>query len=188
MPNLAWWYTPKSGGYFQIATVTAAGGETSLTFSSIPATYTDLQIRGVFRDTYVASARVSNVFVQFNADTGTNYAYHNLTGDGTSVSAPGSAATNKISMEGAGLSDLSTASIFGASIIDIADYANTSKNKTVKFLAGDENNTASTNFEISLGSGLWLNTAAITSVVLKPQLTAFKANSTFTLYGIKAFA
>jgi hypothetical protein len=90
-----------------------------------------------------------------------------------------------MSFIGGSMGDNSTASTFGASIISIQDYASTTRNKTVRGFSGSEANTASANFYVVLNSGLWLNTSAITSITMLPGQTAFKAGSTFALYGIK---
>ena len=173
--------------YTSIATVTAAGGETSLTFSSIPGTYTDLQIRMISKDTYAGAASASYVGVQFNGDTATNYYYHLLQGNGTAASATASNGTfiqgGKTTYSGTGQT-----SVYSSSICDIADYTNTSKYKTAKVLAGDDWNVSTTNARISLVSGLWMSTSAITSVTFLPAFTAFAAGSTFALYGVKASA
>jgi hypothetical protein len=187
MPNLAWWYTPKSGGYFQIATVTAAGGETSLTFSSIPATYTDLQIRGVGRQGFNANQTLQLV-LQFNNDTtAANYIAHDLQGDGSTVSAQSLSGQPGVYIPNILTGNTSLASVFGAAIIDFADYASTSKNKTVRSFAGADNNAATADHSLHLTSGLWMSTAAINSIKLVP-ITTFSAASTFTLYGIRAKA
>ena len=174
----------KPGVYESIATLTASGGETSLTFSSIPSTYQHLEIRGIARDT-IASNSGAGIKMRFNGDTGTNYVRHNLYGDGTNAIAGGNTGFDLMSFVGGSIGDSSTASVFGASIISIHDYTSTTKNKTVRGFSGSEANTATANFYVVLNSGLWLNTAAITSITMLPGQTAFKAGSTFALYGIK---
>ena len=67
-----------------IATATGTGSSGVITFSSIPSTYKSLQIRYMSKDTN-ASDGVLNPKIQFNSDTGNNYAYHELRGDGTSA-------------------------------------------------------------------------------------------------------
>jgi hypothetical protein len=67
-----------SGAYDSIATTTLSSPAASITFSSIPATYTHLQIRGIARST----AAAGNVSIAYNSDTGSNYAGHDLYGDG----------------------------------------------------------------------------------------------------------
>jgi hypothetical protein len=170
--------------YESIATVTATGGETSLTFSSIPSTYKHLEIRGIARDT-IAINGAAGVKMQFNGDTGANYTRHRLSGDGTNATAAGNTGFDTVSLVGGSIGNSSTASTYGASIITIADYASTSKNKTVRAFSGSDANTASANFYVVLNSGLWLSTAAITSITMLPGQTAFSTNSTFALYGIK---
>jgi hypothetical protein len=179
------WGNLAAGGSFEsIATVTAAGGEASLTFSSIPATYASLQIRGIFRDEYTDNPYSSELQVRFNSDTGANYVSHWLQGDGSTVSAPNNTGANFIKIISAGVADAVGANIYGASIIDIHDYASTTKNKVTRARAGANTNTTSTEFKSTLNSGLWLNTSAITSIgLLAPN--NFKAGSTFALYGIK---
>ena len=171
------------GGSFEsIATFTAAGGEANATFSSIVGTYKHLQIRGISRGG--TGAGQQGLRVQFNADTAANYVYHALTGNGTAASASGATAQTGIYVTGS-LGNGEAASLFGTNIIDIHDYSNTSKNKTVRAFTGADINTASTSYTIDLSSGLWLNTAAITQVLIKPNSGTFAAGTTFALYGIK---
>lgn len=173
-----------AGAFESIASVTAAGGETSLTFSSIPSTYEHLEIRGIARDT-IALNSAAGVNLRFNGDTGANYVRHWMRGDGTSASAGGNTGFDSMNFIGGSIGDSSTASAFGASIISIHDYKSTTKNKTVRGFSGSDANTASSNFYVVSNSGLWLNTSAITSITILPGQTAFKAGSTFALYGIK---
>lgn len=172
--------------YSSIATVTAAGGETSLTFSSIPQTYTDLQIRAIYKDTYSGGVSYDKFLLTFNGDSGTNYAWHCLAGNGTTATGTGSTTVSSIQIWGGTTSNSSLASMFGASIIDIANYTNTSKYKTLKALAGSDGNISSTSFWIALHSGLWMSTSAVTSITLSKFDTAIAAGTTFALYGIKA--
>ena len=172
------------GAYESIATVTASTTQSSLTFSSIPSTYAHLEIRGIARDTIADNGAV-NIKLQFNSDTGSNYTRHDLRGDGTNATGNGGTAQDSITLISGSMGDSATASTFGASIITIADYASTTRNKTVRAFCGSDANTASGNFLMSLSSGLWLNTAAITSITMLPGQTAFKAGTTFALYGIK---
>jgi hypothetical protein len=156
-----------------IATLTSTGSSTSLTFSSIPSTYKHLQIRGIARD------GVGNPLqIQFNSDTGSNYAWHRLQGNGASTAATGSATQSDINFIGYAEASAST---YGVSIIDIADYASTSKNKTLRTMMGyDANGTGL----MLLNSGLWMNTAAINSIKIIGS-AALTSATTFALYGIK---
>jgi hypothetical protein len=67
-------------------------------------------------------------------------------------------------------------------IIDIIDYASTTKNKTVRVLSGADNNTG-TQGEIDLNSGLWMSVSAVTSLTIFSGVN-FNAGSTFALYGV----
>ena len=177
-------FVPSS--YESIATVTATGGQTSLSFTSIPSTYVSLQIRGLYRDTDTFGFS-RQLGITFNSDFGTGkYAYHGLQGDGSSVTALGSAAgfISQMFTVGSGTDSGMDASCFGTSIIDIHDYASTTKNKTMRCFAGAIDNVANTNRRMGLASGVWLNTSAVTSIQLNAS-NAFVAGSTFSLYGIK---
>ena len=74
--------------------------------------------------------------------------------------------------------------IFGAFIIDIHDYSSTSKYKTVRGFGGLDANNSSVDLEINLISGVWMNTAAISSITLSAN-DPFTTTTTFALYGIK---
>jgi hypothetical protein len=168
-----------------IASVTATGIETTLSFTSIPSTYKHLQIRGIAKDTYiVGSAESTTTLITFNSDTGSNYASHALRGNGTTTSGQRAASTTSMDRIVGSIFGNST-STFGVSIVDIHDYASTTKNKTVRSFSGGELNSGDTNSNLTLGSGLWVNTSAITSIQIKAVVTAFATGSTFALYGIK---
>jgi hypothetical protein len=169
---------PEVGDYESIQTYTVgSGGQTNITFTSIPATYKHLQIRGIARRN-VAQAYADNILYEFNSDTTvTNYYRHNLIGDGSAVA---NSLNSKPAITLPGNSQ--TANSFGAFVIDILDYADTNKYKTVRALTGVEDNT--TNTEIRFTSGLWKNTAAINNITFLGN-PSFVQYSTFALYGIK---
>jgi hypothetical protein len=172
--------TTKLTDFYQIATTTLGSAQSTITFSSIPSDYTHLQIRGIARSASATSG--DYIYVQFNSDTGNNYTYHQLTGDGS-----GASSLAGTSQTGAGSPRISAAntlaSVFGGVVIDILDYANTNKNKTIRTIGGFDENGAGT---VRLTSGVWLNSAAITSVAIKSGTAANLAQySSFALYGIK---
>ena len=163
-----------------IATTTVgAGGSSTITFSSIPSTYTHLQIRALSKSTTAGTANASFT-AQFNSDTGSNYTRHALTGDGATVSASGAA--SQTSIRAGGNAEANSTNIFAVSVIDILDYANTNKYKTLRTLFGSDLNGSG---EINFRSGAWMNTNAITSVLLTPSSGNFAQYSSFALYGIK---
>jgi hypothetical protein len=151
-----------SGAYDSIATATAAGGETSFTFSSIPSTYTHLQIRGFAKSSGTSSA----IQVILNADTTSgNYVRHMLWGGGSVISSSWgtSAYIGAVSLSG-------TANIFSASVTDILDYANTSKYKTGRGITNYDGNG---NGNAGFVSGLWMSASAITQIDITPAFNSF---------------
>jgi hypothetical protein len=174
------------GSFESIQTVTVgAGGSSSISFTSIPSTYKHLQIKGIAKETTSAGPQTLDMFVKFNSSS-SGYKSHYLSGNGTSATAGvgGGGATDAFYCYGASYREVSATSTFGVSIIDIHDYASTTKNKTARAFAGCNFNSASTDQYFGLSSGLWADTSAITSIVITPNDT-FKENTTFALYGIK---
>ena len=177
-------FVPPS--FESIATVTVgAGGASTITFSSIPQTYTHLQLRCLTRSGTGSTSWQSLVFNStFNSGT-TGYANHFIKGNGSSATSTAELLGNRINfgetMGGTGLSDT-----FGVAIIDILDYANTNKNKTLRFLQGwDANGSGAVFFE----SGLWQSTNAITAIYVGPENfggASYAQYSHFALYGIKS--
>lgn len=150
----------------------------TVTFSSIPSTYKHLQIRIVGQG---SSGQYELPSLRFNGDTSTNYANHLLFSDGGTPVSSGEA--NSAYIYAGWLSGSAIgASNFGASIVDILDYSSTSKNKTVRSLAGMEY--SNTNRRVQFASGHWRNTAAVSSITLGVLASAsFSAGSRFSLYG-----
>jgi hypothetical protein len=171
-----------SGAYDSIATTTVgSGGAASISFTSIPSTYTHLQIRGIFRSNY--AGLTDNLDMRWNSDTGSNYAEHIVRGDGSSAGAFGdpSQSTIHATLDGAG--NTANANVFAATVMDILDYANTNKYKVMRNLSGRDNNGDG---GVSFSSGLWMNTAALTTILLYPRYgSLFQQYSSFALYGIK---
>ena len=164
--------------YESISTVTVgAGGSSTLTFSSIPSTYTHLQIRLMAKTN--SANFYDTVLVRFNSDTASNYSYHYLDGYNSTVSAAGAANTAFIQTYYiAG----NAANTFGVAVIDVLDYANTNKYKTSRSLAGVDVNT--TGGAINFSSGSWRSTSAINSITIY-NTNPFQQYSSFALYGIK---
>ena len=170
-----------AGDYESISTVTVgAGGAASVTFSSIPSTYQHLQVRFIARIS--TSDTAENTWLQFNGDTGSNYSWHFLDGNGSSASSGGAASGTRIIAGRAGAAN-SGSNIFGANVLDVLDYASTNKNTTARILGGIDRNGDG---NIRLDSGAWLNTAAVTSLTITPTTSNnFVQYSSFALYGIK---
>jgi hypothetical protein len=159
-----------------------AGGASSITFSSIPATYRHLQIRYIARSD--AASGTLNLNMIHNSDTGANYSWHRIFGNGTTAGAGGGGSTTvEIVSQVPGATNAS--SIFGAGVIDILDYANTSKYKTSKTLGGYEENTGA-GAAIQFFSGAWYSTTAVNSLTFTLSSSSnFVQYSQFALYGVK---
>jgi len=174
----------STNSYESIATVTVgSGGQSSISFSSIPSTYKHLQIRGIVACT-VSGTDANSITVSVNSDTTpSNYYYHWLYGNGSAAGAIGLNTYGGYTTQGVASKTGST-NMFGALVIDILDYANTSKNKTFRGLSGTDMN--NTNGQVGLTSGLWMNTTAINSLSINVTYAGNLAQySSFALYGVQ---
>lgn len=172
------------GGFESIQTVTVGTATTNIQFTSIPATYTHLQVRF---SASILSANNAQMPVQLNGDTGANYISHYFIGRGSGAILAGGLSAYPNAMYMAYWQPVSGSysnpPLVG--IMDILDYANTSKYKTLRSLAGNDHN--STYNAIGLQSGLWMSTTAITSIKMTcPDASNWGVGSSFALYGIKA--
>jgi len=177
--------TPPSS-FYSIATVTAAGGETSLSFTSIPGTYKSLHVRGILKDTTTADGNYTYApYWLINSETQSSS--HGVIGTGASAIATGASVANGSNMYfGLLPSGASYTNIYSVVMFDIVDYASTTKLKTIRQIsAGDANGVGTTNRGISLNSALFSTTSAVTSLTVNPGYTSFAAGTTFALYGIK---
>lgn len=180
-------YPKASGAFESIASVTASGGETTLTFASIPSTYKALQIRGIYRDSRTSSSGGQlSLILRFNNDTtDANYAAHTLQGNGSTASASGSTSYPYIGT-GVSTGPSSQTTTYGVNIIDIQDYASTSRYKTIRSFSGsNQNSTVDSEQVIKLESMLWQSTSAINEIDINCLYVSFAAGTTFALYGIK---
>jgi hypothetical protein len=169
----------KLTDFYQIATTTAGGSTADVTFSSIPQDYTHLQLRMIIKG---HTGNTNNTRIQFNSDTATNYSWHYLRGTGSSVSATGVA--SELGMQIGNHPSTAVANAFAVFVVDILDYKNTNKFKTVKTLSGyDLNNTDGV---VLLNSGNWRSTSAVSTIRIFPGADSFGQYSSFQLYGVKA--
>lgn len=163
--------------YESIATTTVgAGGASTITFSSIPSTYTHLQIRAS-----VLLTSANNIKMQVNSDTASNYSWHSIQSTGTTVSA---AYASTVFMY---VGFYGGVTLYPqAGIIDILDYTNANKYKTIRVLEGNSTNgNGAYGDYVKFWSGNWRSTSAITSVTLYPTSGLFDVGAKIALYGIK---
>ena len=158
--------------YTAIATQTLGSAAASVTFSSIPSTYTDLVLVCNIKGT--ASAYL---MMQFNGDTATNYSETAISGYGGSPYSwrESSVAQMTFSFSGGSMDALWTNSIFS-----VQNYANTTTYKTTLTRYNSPSN------EVTAAVGLWRSTSAINSIKVLTSVSTYASGSTFSLYGIKA--
>ena len=180
--NTVWNPWSPAGAYESIATTTVgSGGTATITFSSIPSTYTHLQIRSLSKMTSTAGSNDDGYIIRANSDTGSNYAWHMIygVGSGSAFSTGGSSQTR---MYPYGL-PFAGNNGWGAMVTDVLDYGSTSKNKTFRYLSGYDDNGDG---DVLLASGVWLNSStAISSITFTSPYGNFAEYSSFALYGIR---
>jgi hypothetical protein len=153
--------------YTALATVTLGSTATSVTFSSIPATYRDLVL--VYTGTTSGGEEVR---LRYNGDSGSNYSFVQMNGNGSSATS--SAETTTFAHGGV------IYTTQGNLIVEIMDYSATDKHKT-----GITRSTAPAN-TAAVFAHRWANTAAITSVQISIPASVFNIGFTFSLYGVIA--
>ena len=164
-----------------IASANGTGSSGTITFSSIPSIYQHLQIRGIADSSGAGTQQ--DLLIRLNGVTASSYSNHSLRGNGTSVTIDGNASQTYAYFFDVITGNSVTANTLGASILDIYDYASTSKSKVIRFFGGFDSNGSGF---ISLASSLFNNTSAITSISLIAGGGGnWETNTRFALYGIK---
>ena len=167
------------GAYDALSTVTPSGSVGTITFAGIPQGYKHLQIRQTMRTDYAATD-IGWTF-RFNGDSGSNYSTHSLYGNGATVYATSATNTNYMNV-GFGNGASVASNIMGVSIVDVLDYANSSKYKTTRALSGNDRNGAGL---VAFMSGSWRNTEPVNSITILAGAGNFTTTSQFTLYGVR---
>jgi len=177
-------YQPVFGNYYSLATATVdSSGVSSITLGTggtIPQNYTHLQIRAIHQ----YGVALDLLKIQLNGDTGANYSSHKMFGSGSGTGNSGSSINSTFIDIGY---VQSSTSVFGTQIIDILDYTNVNKAKTVYSIAGGDLNGSGYVF---VNSGGWYaNTSGvyygINSIKLYPDAGSFSQYTQFALYGVK---
>lgn len=161
----------KTATYSLIQSQTISSSTASVTFSSIPQTFTDLIL--VTR-TFRSAAAVMKI--NFNGDTATNYSEGHMQGDGTNDSCAGN---SNIAYGIIDYASQTTTPVM--SVVNFLDYSNTTTFKTFLSRSGDSTN------NVIAYVNLWRSSAAISSIVLALFSGTISADSTFKLYGIEAY-
>jgi hypothetical protein len=167
--------------YSPIATTTLGSNQTTITYSSISASYTDLLLVIAGRGT--RTGNTVDTLLRYNSDSGSNYSYTHLYGDGSSA-ASDRASNQTSATAGFWIPAASTSSgIFSAMTLHIFNYSNTTTNKTSIVRESQQSNTGGLP---GASVSLWRNTAAINRIDLSLGVGDWATGSTFTLYGISA--
>jgi hypothetical protein len=162
---------PDTSTEVAIATTTLGAAASTITLSSIPATYTDLRI--VLANAFTSYA-LDTVKIQFNSDTATNYSATQLMGDGSSASTSGQSSVSSGLLGRAGYQSTRPAMITA----DVFSYAGSTYKTYLSTSAADQNGSG----EVLTQVGLWRSTSAITSITL--MNVTFQAGAIVTIYGI----
>ena len=168
-------YTRITGSYDSIATVTVGTNTPStVTFSSIPQTYTHLQVRGWWKD--ADGNQPNEINVQFNGNNFSSYASHWIVGNGSSATASNSIGSNTMFIG-------KDAGYGGGFVLDLLDYTSSIKKQTFRTLLGADSNGSGA---IYFSSGFLNNGAVpIDSLSIRSTGYGFAQYSKLALYGIK---
>ena len=172
-----------NGAYFPVyesddflEEVVLSSAASSVTFSSLgtyaTAGYKHLQIR------------MAGHYMQFNGDTSANYTTHRLMGNGSSVSAYHYGTEDYIRLGDSERLTQSVADAFAPTIVDLLDFASTTKTTTARVLNGRTGGVSGASPRIEFISGLWTSTDAVTSVLFK-NFANYVAGTRMSLYGSK---
>lgn len=181
-----------NSSFESISTVTVgSGGASSITFSSIPSTFTHLQLRmnaQSNRGTY----NIDEILLNMDSTTlqlcDTHDLRSNYQANGTVNSTFVGGAGSDYSLYNFGALGTSTGGQFAGAVIDILDYTNTNKYKTFRCLSGVDTNGLLSGYcgFVRFSSGLWRSTSAVSLIKIYPQYgTLFTNYSHFALYGVK---
>lgn len=171
-----------AGAFELIQSTVLASTANTITFSSIPATYKHLQLRIVSKTTDASAT--GYMLIRLNNDSGANYSYHYLYGYGSGVASSGSSGSSFGGLLFMNGNDVGS-SAFSPNIIDIHDYADTNRYKTLRNLGGRANGSTGSS-QVHLLSGNWRSTSAVNRIDFSfGDGTNLSVGTRFSLYGIK---
>lgn len=162
--------------YDAISTTTLGSNQSVVSFTGIPATYTDLRLISNVRETNASQY----IYLTVNGDTASNYSDFNLFRTSPGVGSSVNSNETQIYPVYTGGGITTAADLFTFTIMDFFSYANTSVFKPIMVRTGN------TNTSTELGGGMWRSTSAITTITLTASAFNFVTGSSFSLYGIKA--
>jgi hypothetical protein len=166
---------------YLIGSSTPSGAGGTISFTNIPQTYKHLKLLVYLRTTYTGS---ENMFMRFN-NASYSYIGHIMTGNGSSFASSGYSTASNVSYvdSPAAANGSQATNTFSGMIIDIYDYASTTKTKTIRMLGGFDNSGIG---YIQLMDAIVPTTSAITDIhqIGGTATVGFVAGTRFDLYGI----
>jgi len=180
--------TPGAGSYDLLETEILTGTPADIQFSSLgtySADYQHFQIRFVIRGSRTGNS-ADSLYMRLGAsgsvDSGSNYAWHYLRGNGSTVSSSAASSQTQMMLNlNAAAADY-TADGYTAGVIDLLDPFETTKYKTVRCLTGQTTNENS----IYLSSGLWQSSSSVTDILFTHQVSPPAVGSRYSLYGLRS--
>jgi len=172
--------------FHHLETVRLSSSASTVEFTNLNqySDYQHLQVRYVVRSGLADV--VDELFIYLNGDTGSNYANHYLRSNGSAVQSNAFTSYSKLYDAGNTITGASApANSFGVGVLDILDPFETTKYTTTRTLGGSPYSAAG---YVALNSGLWMNTAALTSIEFDLPSSTFVSGSRFSLYGLKVRA
>ena len=154
----------------------------SVTFSSIPATYTDLLVSYSARSIR-SGQRADNINIRFNGSSATNYSYRYLEGNSAAANSFNGSAQAQL-IVGYSTAATATSNTFASGDIYIPNYAGSTAKSVSSTSVTEHNGGTSGDAFILAFAGLWSLTDAITSVEIISQVASFATGSSFFLYAI----
>lgn len=158
-----------------LATTTLGSAASSITFSSIASTYTDLRLIIV----EIAAGNYGYLNLRFNSDTGSNYSGTVLRGNGSTASSARDTSATSLGITYDGIAGSTNPGLYE---IDIFNYAGSTYKTLLASSSGDQNGSGFTYKTV----GLWRSTSAINTIAIRADNWNFAAGTTATIYGIKS--
>lgn len=172
-----------AGAYDLLETQQLSSSAASVTFTGLGSysDYKHLQLRMSARLDNSTASGTRTASIRFNNDTGSNYAYSHVYSGGSSTTGNANFNVSDIPLESWIPNGLTDSNVYAPAVVDILDFSNSSRNTTTRALYGV---TIETEDLIFQSSGLWNNTAAVTSISISSS-SNLKSDTRISLFGIK---
>jgi len=169
--------------YTAIASQVVSGTPTSVIFSSIPNTYTDLVLKVSSRSGNNGNS-FANTRIQFNGDTASNYSSIIVRGSSTAASSVSDNSDTSFLTYVITSGSTATANTFGTQEFYFPNYAATGTKQNIAIGAGENNSAAASSAWVGAVSSLYRGTSAISSITITLDGSTIATGSRFDLYGL----